>query len=158
MERNEQIYLHNARASRVPLADRLSAAPTYKPIAPKPVLINFTRTDNGDRVKIFLPKVEATLKRLVAVTDILNTLDVEEQQKSEYRAFQKLVTNLTCLAEQLREGRLDTYERALAAQWQGLSWGLREIGKVSFKSLRHEFARVISRLREIAEGGYFDWL
>ena len=60
-------------APRHALLARLSdAPPSHEPIVHRPVLIDFTRTTDDDRVKIFIPKLEATLRRLAAVIEVLD--------------------------------------------------------------------------------------
>jgi hypothetical protein len=43
-------------------------------------------------------------------------------------------------------------------QWQSLNWGLKEVGKVSFAGLQHNYKEILSRLVQISKQGYFDWL
>ena len=51
--------------SKPTLEQRLAAIPppTYTPIAPKPVLLNFEKLTSADLARIFQPKIDATLKR-----------------------------------------------------------------------------------------------
>jgi hypothetical protein len=58
----------------VPLADRLApaASTSAAPITPKPVLIDFKKIQGEDRVKIFQPKIRATIKRLTPLVELFD--------------------------------------------------------------------------------------
>jgi hypothetical protein len=43
-------------------------------------------------------------------------------------------------------------------QWQSLDWGLKEVSKVLFAGLQRNYKEVLSRLVQISEQGYFNWL
>jgi hypothetical protein len=65
------------------------------------------------------------------------------------------------LADKIQSFGFDLETRAPAvtrAQWQSLDWGLKEVGKVSFAGLRRNYKEILSRLVQISEQGYFDWL
>jgi hypothetical protein len=46
----------------------------------------------------------------------------------------------------------------ICVQWQSLDWGLKEVEKVLFAGLWHNYKDILSRLVQISEQGYFDWL
>jgi hypothetical protein len=58
----------------VPLANRLAlaASTSATSIAPKLILINFKKIQGKDRVKIFQPKIKATIKRLIPLVKLFN--------------------------------------------------------------------------------------
>ncbi|EKM49176.1 uncharacterized protein PHACADRAFT_201934 [Phanerochaete carnosa HHB-10118-sp] len=72
---NARQNAHASASSSRPLADCLTAAPTYTPIVPKPVTIDFARYSAADLARIFVPKFAATLKRF-NVLETLNCPDV----------------------------------------------------------------------------------
>jgi hypothetical protein len=139
---------HLARPS---LAEQIGEQ-TYTPIAPKPIVIDFTKTTTADLIGIFKPKITATALRLKPI------IELEEHWSNatpdQRRAFESL-------ADKIQSFGFDLEVRAPAVtrvQWQGLDWGLKEIGKVSFAGLRRNYKEVLCRLVQISEQGYFDWL
>jgi hypothetical protein len=125
---------------------------TYIPIAPKPIVIDFTKTTTADLIGIFKPKITATALRLKSI------IELEEYWSNttpdQRRAFE-------FLADKIQSFGFDLESHAPAvtrAQWQGLNWGLKEVGKVSFAGLRRNYKEILSRLVQISEQGYFDWL
>jgi hypothetical protein len=51
------------------LAERIGEQ-TYTPIAPKPIIINFTKTTTADLIGIFKPKITATVLRLKPIIEL----------------------------------------------------------------------------------------
>ena len=143
-------------APRNALLARLSdAPPSHEPIVTRPVLIDFTRTTDDDRVKIFIPKIEATRRRLIAVVEVLDEDTISICTGSA--VVRILDKRLEKLLEYCRNDK-DRLVGVTPAEWQGLNWGLREIGKVSFKALRANLEPVVERITEIAHGGYFSFI
>jgi hypothetical protein len=139
------------RLARPSLAKRIGEQ-TYTPIAPKPIVIDFTKTTTADLVGIFKPKITATALRLKPIIKLEeHWSDATPDQR---RAFESLV-------DKIQSFGFDLETRAPAVtcvQWQSLDWGLKEIGKVSFAGLRRNYKEILSRLVQISEQGYFDWL
>ena len=46
----------------------------------------------------------------------------------------------------------------VAAQWQSLDWGLKEIGKISFGGIQRNYETVLRRVVEVVNNGYFEFL
>jgi hypothetical protein len=139
------------RLARPSLAERIGEQ-TYTPIAPKPIVIDFTKITTADLVGIFKLKITATALRLKPI------IELEEHWSNatpdQRRAFESL-------ADKIQSFGFDLESRAPAVtrvQWQSLDWGLKEIGKVSFAGLWRNYKEVLSRLVQISEQGYFDWL
>jgi hypothetical protein len=139
---------HLARHS---LAERIGEQ-TYTPIAPKSIVIDFTKTTTADLVGIFKPKITATALRLKPIVKL------EEHWSNatpdQRRAFESF-------ADKIQSFGFDLETRAPAVtrvQWQSLDWGLKEVGKVLFAGLRRNYKEILSRLVQISEQGYFDWL
>ena len=84
------------------LARLSNAPPSHEPIVHRPVLIDFTCTSDDDRVKIFIPKLEATLCRLAAVIEVLDE-DTIAQRVADVSA---LVEELTAQRAEERIGTL----------------------------------------------------
>jgi hypothetical protein len=139
------------RLTRPSLAERIGEQ-TYTPIAPKPIVIDFTKTTTADLVGIFKPKITATALCLKPI------IELEEHWSNatpdQHHAFESLTDKIQSFGFDL-ETRAPTVTRV---QWQSLDWGLKEIGKVSFAGLRRNYREVLSRLVQISEQGYFDWL
>jgi hypothetical protein len=139
------------RLTRPSLAEQIGEQ-TYTPIAPKPIVIDFTKTTTADLVGIFKPKITATALRLKPI------IELEEHWSNatldQHRAFESLADKIQSFGFDL-----ETCAPAVTrVQWQSLNWGLKEIGKVSFARLRRNYREVLSRLVQISEQGYFDWL
>jgi hypothetical protein len=133
------------------LAERIGEQ-TYTPIAPKPIVINFTKTTAADLIGIFKPKITATAFHLKPIVELEKHWS--NATPNQRRAFESL-------ADKIQSFGFDLESRAPAVtrvQWQSLDWGLKEIGKVSFAGLRRNYREVLSRLVQISEQGYFDWL
>lgn len=131
------------------LQDQISATPGPSSIgAPKPVLIDFTKTNVRNQIGIFTPKLTATLHRLKAIPK------VEHYSHATYDQ----VCTFECLCDSLQALLDNIVERAptiIPDQWQSLNYGLKELGGVSFKGLRRNFYMVLADLVRIAQGGYF---
>jgi hypothetical protein len=137
--------------ARPSLAERIGEQ-TYTPIAPKPIVIDFTNTTTANLIGIFKPKITATalcLKPIVELEEHWSNVTPDQR-----RAFESL-------ADRIQSFGFDLETRAPAVtcvQWQSLDWGLKEIGKVSFVGLRRNYKEILCRLVQISEQGYFDWL
>ena len=137
--------------SKPTLEQRLAAIPppTYIPIAPKPVLLNFEKLTTADLIRIFIPKFAATLKRF----DIFETFQFSEEiDKNLVRDVEKLIERLTHLQRALK----DTAVTRIKEEWQSWNYGLKEIGSISFKGLRKNQARIIKELSSVWNANYFD--
>jgi hypothetical protein len=139
------------RLARSSLAKRIGKQ-TYILIASKPIVINFTKTTTADLIGIFKPKITATALRLKPIVELEeHWSNVTPDQR---RAFESLVDKIQSFSFDL-ESRAPAVTRV---QWQSLDWGLKEVGKVSFAGLWRNYQEVLSRLVQISEQGYFDWL
>jgi hypothetical protein len=139
------------RLARPSLAEQIGEQ-TYTPIAPKPIVIDFTKTTTADLIGIFKPKITATALRLKPIVELEeHWSDATPDQR---RAFESLADKIQSFGFDL-EARAPAVNRA---QWQSLDWGLKEIGKVSFAGLWRNYKEVLCRLVQISEQGYFDWL
>jgi hypothetical protein len=139
------------RLAHPSLAERIGEQ-TYTPIAPKPIVIDFTKTTTTDLIGIFKPKITATALRLKPIIELEeHWSDATPDQR---RAFESLADKIQSFGFDL-EARAPAVTRT---QWQSLDWGLKEVGKVSFAGLRRNYKEILSRLVQISEQGYFDWL
>ncbi|EKM49403.1 uncharacterized protein PHACADRAFT_201664 [Phanerochaete carnosa HHB-10118-sp] len=150
-QRNQANARRNAHASASssrPLADRLAAAPTYTPIAPKPITINFSCYSAADLARIFAPKFAATLKRF----NVLETLDCPDVLTDNISAAFKLRDRLAHLDRTLKDvSRVISIE-----EWNRWDSGLKQIGGISFKGLRRNRVQVFKSLRAVWVNGPFD--
>jgi hypothetical protein len=139
------------RLARPSLAERIGEQ-TYTPIAPKPIVIDFTKTTTADLIGIFKPKITATALHLKPI------IELEEHWSNatpdQRRAFESLADKIQSFGFDL-----ETCAPAVTrVQWQSLNWGLKEVGKVSFAGLQRNYKEILYRLVQISEQGYFDWL
>jgi hypothetical protein len=139
------------RLARPSLAKQIGEQ-TYTPIAPKPIVIDFTKTTTADLIGIFKPKITATALRLKPI------IELEEHWSNatpnQRRAFESL-------ADKIQSFGFDLESRAPAvtcAQWQSLDWSLKEVGKVSFAGLWRNYKEILCKLVQISKQGYFNWL
>jgi hypothetical protein len=124
----------------------------YTPIAPKPIVIDFTKTTTADLIGIFKPKITATALRLKPIVEL-------EEHWSNATPDQRHA--FESLADEIQSFGFDLESRAPAVtrvQWQSLDWGLKEVRKVLFTGLRRNYKDILSRLVQISGQGYFDWL
>lgn len=136
------------------LAERLAAAPNspLTPIAPKPILIDFKKTAVEDLIAIFRVKLVATITRLDPIYTLTNLRD--ELPAEHQRVLDLLGDLLIAFTRSLVDRAYDVTQE----QWQKLDWGLKEIGKISFKQLRHRYKQIVSEIVRVAGNGYFDWI
>ena len=138
-----------ASSSKLSLAERLSAAPTFEPIARKPVGIDIPRYSPTDLIGIFTPKFDATIKRLSAIeeVDLFDTVNADHAH------------HILLLLERLREIRNELSRLAATTtfkEWHQYELGLAQIGDISFTGLRRNFRRVVAELEIVYQAGYFD--
>jgi hypothetical protein len=122
----------------------------YTPIAPKPIVIDFTKTTTADLIGIFKPKITALrLKPIIELEEHWSSAIPDQRRTFEF------------LADKIQSFGFDLESRAPAvtrAQWQSLDWGLKEVRKVLFAGLWRNYKDILSRLVQISGQGYFDWL
>jgi hypothetical protein len=162
-ERREQlaaVWTQRAQQERQMLEERLVrlslaewiGEQTYTSIAPKLIVIDFTKTTTANLIGIFKPKITATalcLKPIVELKEHWSAATFDQRC-----AFESLADKIQSFGFDL-----ETCMPAVTCiQWQSLDWGLKEVGKVLFAGLRHNYKEVLNRLVQISEQGYFDWL
>jgi hypothetical protein len=139
------------RLARPSLAKHIGEQ-VYIPIAPKPIVIDFTKTTTTDLIGIFKLKITATALRFKLI------IKLEEHWSA--------TTPNQCCAFEFVADKIQSFSFDLEAhtpavtrvQWQSLDCRLKEVGKVLFTGLRYNYKEVLSRLVQISEQGYFDWL
>jgi hypothetical protein len=102
------------------LKQRLAAIPppTYTPIVPKPVLLNFEKLTIADLIRIFEPKFEATLKRL----NVFESFQIKEEVSPDHiKDLRCLIKRLTHLKHSLK----DTSSVRTKEEFQGWNYGLK---------------------------------
>ncbi|EKM54643.1 uncharacterized protein PHACADRAFT_197073 [Phanerochaete carnosa HHB-10118-sp] len=139
---------HASSSSSRSLAERLTAAPTYTPIAPESVTIDFSKYSAADLACIFTLKFAATLKRF----NVLETLDCSDVLTDDISAVFKLRDRLAHFDRTLKDvSRVISIE-----EWNRWDSGLKQIGGISFKGLRCNRVQVFKVLRAVWNNGYFD--
>jgi hypothetical protein len=139
----------------VSLADRLAPAASTlaTPIAPKPILIDFKKVQGEDRVKVFQPKIKATIKRLTPLVELFDQfadcVDVSKFHQLEY-----FLDRLLNLQDHFSE-RAHTIS---PDQWQRLDFNLRQFGKIPFTSLRRCYPDVLKEVVLVLDNTALDWL
>ncbi len=147
------------RIQPLSLADRIEARALTNPIPestlplfePKPILIDFRKTTTQDLIGIFKPKLTAVITRLAPVYELLDRSKISPDL---HDCFKELSWKLDSLFEDF-----DTRATSITSQeWQALNFGLREIGRVSFKGLRPNYTKILTQLARIFHDRYFDWI
>jgi hypothetical protein len=132
-----------AACFEVPFADRLTSAASTSaaPIAPKPILIDFKKVQGEDRVKVFQPKIKATIKRLTSLIELFDQfsdcMDISKFHQLE-RFLDRLLNLQDHLSERARTISLD--------QWQCLDFNLRQFSKIPFTFLRRRYPDVLKEV------------
>ena len=132
------------------LEQRLAAIPppTHTPIAPKPVLLNFEKLTPEDLVRIFTPKFQAVLNRL----DVFEAFHFSDEHELDHlRDLKSLIDRLERLKKTLRDQGYCTNK----AEFQSWNYGLKEIGSISFKSLRKRQVDIVKNLSRVWRSNYF---
>jgi hypothetical protein len=127
------------RLARPSLAERIGEQ-TYTPIAPKPIVINFTKTTTADLIRIFKPKITATALCLKPIVELEEHWS--NATPNQHRAFESL-------ADKIQSFGFDLEARAPAVtciQWQSLDWCLKKVRKVLFGGLRRNYKEILCRL------------
>jgi hypothetical protein len=154
-EREEAHKKSLAARLGVPLADRLApaASTSAAPIAPKPILINFKKVQGEDRVKVFQPKIRATIKRLTPLIELFDQFS-DRVDVSKFHQLERFLDRLLNLQDHLSE-RVRTIS---PDQWQRLDFNLRQFGKIPFTSLRHRYPDVLKEVVLVLDNTALDWL
>jgi hypothetical protein len=139
----------------VPLADRLAptASTSAAPIAPKPILIDFKKVQGEDRVKVFQPKIKATIKWLTPLVKLFDQF-ADRVDVSKFHQLERFLDRLLNLQDHL-------FERARTIspnQWQHLDFNLRQFGKIPFTSLRRRYPDVLKEVVLVLDNAALDWL
>lgn len=129
-----------------PLADRISAAPTYEPIARRQIGIDIPKYTHAELVGIYRPKFEATLLRLHALEEIEFADDINPT------AVHRLIRTLRTLNSKLAEFAPYT----TFVEWRRFEQGLSSIKDISFSGLRRNLRRVVKDLELVERSSYFD--
>jgi hypothetical protein len=96
---------------------------------------------------IFRPRLRASLTRLSALKEI----EAFDDSLVPHRlAYERLVDKLTRLEATLEEHVF------IHRDWRQVEFGLKEIGKISFKQLRKRYAAVLADVARVYNTGYFD--
>jgi hypothetical protein len=139
----------------VPLADRLAPAASTlaTPIAPKPILIDFKKVQGEDRVKVFQPKIKATIKRLTPLVELFDQFS-DRVDVSKFHQFE-------CFLDRLLNFQNHLSERTCTVspdQWQRLDFNLRQFGKIPFTSLHRRYPNVLKEVVLVLDNNALDWL
>ena len=141
-EAAEASSLSAATSARRDLASRIAAAPapTFTPIAPKPIGIDIPKYTTPELIGIFTKKFDATIKRFGALDD----LDYSECRGDHAVGTSRLYRRLREIREGLRPEAIVTFQ-----EWKRYETGLRAIGEVSFVGLRRNLRRITAELELI---------
>jgi hypothetical protein len=154
-EREEAHKKSLAARLEVPLADRLAPATSTlaTSIAPKPILIDFKKVQDEDRVKVFQSKIRATIKRLTPLVELFdqfsNRVDVSKFHQLK-RFLDRLLNFQDHLSERARTVSPD--------QWQRLDFNFRQFGKIPFTSLQRRYPDVLREVILVLDNNALDWL
>jgi hypothetical protein len=154
-EREEAHQKSLAARLAVPLADRLApaASTSATPIVPKPILIDFKKVQGEDRVKVFQPKIKATIKRLTPLVELFDQFS-DRVDVSKFHQLERFLDRLLNLQDHLSE-RVRTIS---PDQWQRLDFNLRQFGKIPFTSLHRRYPDVLKEVVLVLDNTALDWL
>jgi hypothetical protein len=154
-EREEAHKKSLAARLEVPLADRLApaASTSATPIAPKPILIDFKKVQGEDRVKVFQPKIKATIKQLTPLVELFDQFS-DRVDISKFHQLERFLDRLLNFQDHLSE-RARTVS---PDQWQRLDFNLRQFGKIPFTSLRRRYPDVLKEVVLVLDNNALDWL
>jgi hypothetical protein len=154
-ERKEAQQKSLAARLAVPLADRLApaASTSATPIAPKAILIDFKKVQGKDRVKVFQPKIKATIKRLTPLVELFDQF-ADRVDVSKFHQLKRFLDRLLNFQDHLPK-RARTIS---PDQWQRLDFNLRQFGKIPFTSLRCRYPDVLKEVVLVLDNTALDWL
>jgi hypothetical protein len=139
----------------IPLADRLAPATSTSatPIAPKLILINFKKVQGEDHVKVFQPKIKATIKRLTPLVELFDQFS-DRVDISKFHQLEHFLDRLLNFQDHLSE-----HARTVSPdQWQRLDFNLRQFGKILFTSLRCRYPDMLREVVLVLDNNALDWL
>jgi hypothetical protein len=139
----------------VPLADRLApaASTSATSIALKLILIDFKKVQGKDHVKIFQPKIKATIKWL---TPLVKLFDQFSDRVDVSKFYQ-----LECFLNQLfnLQDHLSEHVRTISPdQWQRLNFNLCQFGKIPFTSLHRRYSNILKKVVLVLDNTALNWL
>jgi hypothetical protein len=118
-----------------------AASTSATPIAPKPILIDFKKVQGKDRIKVFQPKIKATIKRLTPLIKLFNQFS----NHVDISKFYQLEHFLNCLLN--LQDHLSKRARIISPdQWQCLDFNLCQFGKIPFTSLCCRYSDVLKEV------------
>jgi hypothetical protein len=138
-----------------PLADRLApaASTSATPIALKLILIDFKKVQGKDHVKVFQPKIRATIKRLTSLVKLFNQFS-DRVDVSKFHQLKRFLDRFLNLWDHFSE-RARTIS---PDQWQCLNFNLRQFGKIPFTSLHRHYSDVLKEVVLVLDNTALDWL
>jgi hypothetical protein len=154
-EREEAHKKSLAACLKVPLADCLApaASTSATPITPKPVLIDFKKIQGEDCIKIFQPKIKATIKRLTPLVKLFDQF-TDRVDVSKFHQLKRFLDQLLNLQDHLSECTCTISPD----QWQRLDFNLCQFGKIPFTSLHHRYSDVFKEVVLVLDNTALDWL
>lgn len=114
------------------------------------MIFDFKKLTILDLIRIFIPKLDATLKRLRVFDDIEPE---HEDDPGRYQNVQKLIERLKHYKESLQ----NVSTTRTKEEFQSWNFGLHEIKKVSFAGFRKNRRHIIKYLSDIWESNYFEY-
>ncbi|KAI0084848.1 hypothetical protein BDY19DRAFT_997252, partial [Irpex rosettiformis] len=129
------------------LQDRISAPAASTSTSATPIvekhstIIDFKKLSKKDLAGIFRPKLEATIKRLNIVVELLDSPLII----CRHRPHKKVVSVHKFFKQTLED--LDHFiSTTKHSDLQSLNYGLQALGNISFKSLRKNLSRVVNNI------------
>jgi hypothetical protein len=123
------------------------------PIALKLILIDFKKIQGEDCVKVFQPKLKATIKWLTPLVKLFdqfaNHIDI-----SKFYQLKRFLNWLLNLQNYLSE-RMHTIS---PDQWQRFNFNLHQFGKIPFTSLCCHYPNILKEVILVLDNTALDWL
>jgi hypothetical protein len=118
-----------------------AASTSATSITLKPILIDFKKVQGKDCIKVFQPKIKATIKRLTPLIELFDQFS----NRIDISKFHQLEHFLNCLLN--LQDHLSKHTHTISPdQWQCLNFNLRQFGKILFTSLRCRYPNVLKEV------------
>jgi hypothetical protein len=122
-------------------------------IASKPISIDFKKVQGEDRVKVFQPKIKATIKRLTPLVELFDQFS-DRIDVSKFHQLERFLDRLLNLQDHFFE-RTRTIS---PDQWQRLDFNLCQFGKISFTFLHCRYPNILKEVVLVLDNTALDWL
>jgi hypothetical protein len=123
------------------------------PIALKLILIDFKKIQDKDCIKVFQPKIQATIKQLTPLIELFDQF-ADHVDISKFHQLERFLDHLLNLQDHLSEQACTIFPN----QWQCLDFNLCQFGKIPFTSLHCRYPDVFKEVVLVLDNTALGWL